>query len=139
MIFDFGYRLKELRKKKKFSQYQVARLLNMSKSTISGYENNIKTPSLEVLKKLAMIYGVSSDYLLGIENREMISVEGLTRKQKEIMNSIIHEFRGWIYYYVKYLWVIYLLIFYFVYKSYYVIIILRSKKQEKFVEKNIKD
>lgn len=94
MIFDFGYRLKELRKKKKFSQYQVARMLNMSKSTISGYENNIKTPSVEVLKKLAMIYGVSSDYLLGIEDREMISVDGLTRKQKEIMNNIIHEFKG---------------------------------------------
>ena len=66
MIFDFGYRLKELRKSKKLTQAQVANHLNLSKATISGYENNIKTPSVEVLIQLSLLYGVSTDYLLGL-------------------------------------------------------------------------
>ena len=49
MIFDFGYRLRELRESKNLTQTQVARRLNLSKTTISGYEYYIMTPSLVVL------------------------------------------------------------------------------------------
>lgn len=93
MIFDFGYRLRELRENKNLTQTQVARRLNLSKTTISGYENNIKTPSLEVLVKLSILYGVSADYILGLENRKMITVDGLTMKQEELVKVLINEFK----------------------------------------------
>lgn len=93
MIFDFGYRLRELRENKNLTQTQVARRLNLSKTTISGYENNIKTPSLEVLVKLSILYGVSADYILGLENRKMITVDGLTLKQEELVKILINEFK----------------------------------------------
>lgn len=93
MVFDFGCRLRELRLNKKLTQTQVARRLNLSKTTISGYENNIKTPSLDVLTQLSILYGVSSDYILGLENRNMLLIDGLTDKQRKILDLLLDEFR----------------------------------------------
>lgn len=92
MIFDFGYRLRELRQSKNLTQTQVAKRLNLSKTTISGYENNIKTPSLDVLSKLSVFYGVSSDYILGLESRKMLPIDGLTASQEEIVKGLLAEF-----------------------------------------------
>lgn len=94
MIFDFGYRLRELRENKDLTQTQVAKRLNLSKTTISGYENNIKTPSLDVLVKLSILYGVSADYILGLENRKLIQIDGLTMNQEEIIKILLKEFRS---------------------------------------------
>lgn len=94
MIFDFGYRLKELRKSKKLTQAQVANHLNLSKATISGYENNIKTPSVEVLIQLSLLYGVSTDYLLGLEIRKALFIEALTAEQQALLISLVKEFES---------------------------------------------
>lgn len=94
MIFDFGYRLRELRRCKGITQTQAARRLGLSKTTVSGYENNIKTPSLEVLVKLAILYGVSADYILGLENRKLLQIDGLNANQEEILRSLLKEFRN---------------------------------------------
>lgn len=57
--------LKELREKKGFTQKQLAEALYLSKTTISQYENGTHTPSIETFIKLADIFDVSIDYLLG--------------------------------------------------------------------------
>lgn len=47
----FGERLKELREEKGMTQQDLAVFLNVSRPSISGYENNSNDPSLDVLKK----------------------------------------------------------------------------------------
>ena len=89
MVFDFGYRLKNLRQQHHLTQTQVANRLNLSKTSISGYENIVKTPSQDVLIKLAGLYRVSTDYLLGLDDEEMISVEGLTRQQRRLVEELV--------------------------------------------------
>ena len=84
-MFDFGMRIKELRRKHRMTQDQLGRRLDRSKSVISSYENNIKIPPLDILTKIAVIFNVSLDYLVGIDKKEMISVEGLTVQQKELL------------------------------------------------------
>ena len=93
MVYDFGLRLKELRKKKKLSQSQVSARLNITKSNISGYENNIITPSNDIIVKLALLYGVTTDYLLGLDNNESIVISDLTNNQKEIVRLLVNEFK----------------------------------------------
>lgn len=75
------------------TQEQVAKRLGLSKTTISGYENNVKTPSLEVLTKLAILYGASSDFILGLENRKMIEADELTASQEDIIRRLVAEFQ----------------------------------------------
>ena len=74
------------------TQAQVAKRLNLSKTTISGYENNIKTPTIDVLVRLSNLYGVTSDYILGIEKKKVLVIDGLTENEERILKALIHEF-----------------------------------------------
>jgi transcriptional regulator with XRE-family HTH domain len=62
---DFPERLKELRIKNEMQQNQLAELVNLKPSAISKYENGSTQPGIDMLKKLAAIFSVSVDYLIG--------------------------------------------------------------------------
>lgn len=93
-MFDFGLRLQELRMSRNLSQAALGKKLNRSKSVICAYENNLRIPPLEVLTDIAVFFNVSLDYLVGIDKNEMVSVDGLNDKQKEIIYALIHEFKA---------------------------------------------
>lgn len=88
LVYDFGYRLKEAREKRKLTQAQVAARLNLTRSSISSYENNVALPSVEILIQLALIYRVSVDYLLGMNHRKAIYLDGLSPKQQDAVQHI---------------------------------------------------
>lgn len=62
---EFKIRLKELRIEKNISQAEIGKLLNMSKMAISHWEKGNSEPSIDQLKKLALFFDVSIDYLVG--------------------------------------------------------------------------
>ncbi len=64
----FGERLIEARKRQHLTQVELAEKIGMSRSGIGGYEKEGKDASYEVLAKLVRALGVTSDYLLGIDD-----------------------------------------------------------------------
>ena len=64
---SFGEILKGLRTQKELGQVELAQKLGVSKGIISLWENNLREPSLTNIKNLAMFFGVTSDYLIGLE------------------------------------------------------------------------
>ncbi len=64
----FRERLDELRKLNKMTQVNVAEYLNISQPSYIRYENGGAEPSLENLVKLADLFDVTTDYLLGRTN-----------------------------------------------------------------------
>lgn len=62
---DFGQRLKLLREEKDMDREQLGERLGMSYSTIAKYETNNRFPDRQTLLRLADIFDVSLDYLLG--------------------------------------------------------------------------
>lgn len=58
-------KLKEMRKKRKITQIEIAKMLNIGQSTYSTWENNIYQPDIDNLIKLADILDCSVDKLLG--------------------------------------------------------------------------
>ena len=60
----FGDVIKKLRTAHNLNQVQLAGKLNISKQTVSNWENNNILPSIEMLVKIADILNVSTDYLL---------------------------------------------------------------------------
>lgn len=64
---EFGERLKELRKKKRMTQEELGKVINVSKVSISGYETGSRSPDRETLVSLADFFDVSVDFLLGRE------------------------------------------------------------------------
>lgn len=61
----FQKRLFELRKSEELTQCEMAKRLNITQPSYIRYENGTSEPSLETLAKIADIFDVSVDYLLG--------------------------------------------------------------------------
>lgn len=66
--YAFATRIYELRERKGLTQVELAKKLGISRQSITLYENQDRVPDIEVLRKFADFFEVSSDYLIGIEN-----------------------------------------------------------------------
>lgn len=62
-------RIKDARKNKHYTQKELAELMNVKSTTISGWELGRNEPSIDSLKKLAQKLDVSFDYLAGIDEQ----------------------------------------------------------------------
>ncbi len=92
MIKGLPKKLLELRGKYGYSQRQVAELIGVSPSLISGYENGDRTPSINVLISLSYVYKCSTDYLLGKTESQpemALDVSGLTPEQIQFVKTFI--------------------------------------------------
>lgn len=63
----FGRRLREVRKSKKLTQKEIADLVHVNRVTYTNWEKGKREPSFENLIKLADLFEVSLDCLLGRE------------------------------------------------------------------------
>ena len=87
-----GAKIKELRNSCKFTQKELADLVGVTKSTIAAYENDSRTPSFEVLIKLATVFHVTTDTILLNRSGSILEVDGLTPEQIHIIKIIIDSF-----------------------------------------------
>lgn len=90
---DMGDKLRSLRMEKKLTQKQVAERIGLAISAVSSYESNNRYPSYEALIKLARMFHVSTDYLLGITDKRNIEVTGLDEEEIELITQIAEKFR----------------------------------------------
>ncbi len=64
----FATRLRELRTERGLSMKQLAKALETTDAAISNWENSVNEPKISYLKAIAIFFGVTTDYLLGLEN-----------------------------------------------------------------------
>ena len=64
---NFQTRLKELRLENNLSQPKLAEKIGVTQKAIDFWEKGINEPKVSYVIKLAIFFGVSADYLLGIE------------------------------------------------------------------------
>ncbi len=64
----FSQRLRELRLDKKLSMKQLAKEINTTDAAISNWENGVNEPKISYVVSIAKFFGVTSDYLLGLED-----------------------------------------------------------------------
>ena len=93
MITKLSSRLKLLRNSKHLRQDEVAKRIGVNKSAISTYESGTRQPSYEVLIRLAKLYQVSIDYLLGYDENQTIDLSGLTDEEMNLVYRLITIFR----------------------------------------------
>lgn len=89
MIAKFSTRLRELRLNKGLRQEQVAKLIGVNKSAISTYENDTRQPSFEILVRLANLYRVSTDYLLGQTSSRSVDLSGLSEQDAALICELV--------------------------------------------------
>lgn len=89
-----GEKLKSLRIEKKLTQKQVADRIGLAISAVSSYESGTRYPSYDVLVKLARIFHVSTDYLLGMTDKRNIDVTGLSNNEIELVSQLVDTLRN---------------------------------------------
>ena len=90
---DFSNRLKELRTQAGLTQLQLAQQLGVTKSVISFYELSERAPSPDVLIRVARIFHVSTDYLLGLDKKETIDVSELDKSDIAHLRALANSLR----------------------------------------------
>ena len=88
-------RIKEQRILHGLNQVELAKRLGVSKQSVSNWENDNIQPSIDMLIRISHFFSVSTDYLLGEDNRKYIEVSILTKRElrhiQYIINDIAHS------------------------------------------------
>ena len=88
-----GDKIREIRLAKKISQVELAKILDVTKQSVSNWENENIQPSIEMLSKIADAFNVSTDFLLSRDDRRYLDVTGVSEKSIQNLQSIIEEIR----------------------------------------------
>lgn len=83
--------IKKLRVAKNLNQVEFAKLIGVTKQCVSNWENDNVIPSIEMLVKMADLFNVSTDYLLGRTERRVLDVSMLTDKQIEHISLLVND------------------------------------------------
>lgn len=85
----FGDRLQLLRLSNRLTQVQLAARLGVSKQSISNWEKGNMRPSVDMLEKIADLFGVQTDYLLGRSEAAYLNIDGLNPDQLAHVKNLI--------------------------------------------------
>ena len=88
-----GKRVNELREARGWSQVRLAAELNVSKQTVSNWENGNILPSVDMLVRISGVFNVSTAYILGLESVPRLNVEGLSENVIAHISLLIDDYR----------------------------------------------
>lgn len=93
-LFLLSERIKMLRESNDLTQSELAKQLGLTRSSINAWEMGLSIPSTQYIVELSKLLNVSSDFILGIDNNAVISVEGLSNKEVIALKQVADCFRN---------------------------------------------
>ena len=84
-------KIKKLRISYNMSQVDLAKRLGVSKQCVSNWKNDNVQPSIEMLIKIARFFNVSTDYLLDLDEKDLINVRGLSETEIAHIKLLIQD------------------------------------------------
>ena len=90
MIAD---KIKMLREGQGLTQSELAKRLGVTRSGVNAWEMGISVPSTQYLVELALLFQVSTDFLLDMPQTATVSVQGLTDRQIAVVTEVIACYR----------------------------------------------
>ena len=87
-----GEQIRSLREKAGISQAELARRLTVTRSSVNAWESGLSAPTAAYLVELSKLFHVSTDYLLGLDNTEHISLAGLKEDEVHILYGLLDYF-----------------------------------------------
>ncbi len=73
------------------SQVELAKKLGVTKQCVSNWENDNVMPSIDMLVKIANLFKVSTDHILGIDEKKYLEITGLSDDQLAHIQAIIND------------------------------------------------
>lgn len=88
-----GDQIKKFRASKKMTMAVMAERLGVTTSAIAAYENGSRNPSFDVLIKIAKLFNITIDNLLGYTNKDLIDVSDLSLTQRDNVQNLILTYK----------------------------------------------
>lgn len=88
-----GQRIFETRTAYGWTQVELAKRIGVAKQTVSNWENENIQPSIDMLVRLAKLFNVTTDYLLGMDLIPRLDVEGLPPSMIAHLSLLIEDYR----------------------------------------------
>ena len=86
-------RIKMLREQREMTQSELAKRLNITRSSVNAWEQGISVPSTQYIVELAALLHVSTDYLLGVDVTATVNVSGLTQQDIAVVSMLVEHLR----------------------------------------------
>ncbi|KAA8502768.1 helix-turn-helix transcriptional regulator [Mediterraneibacter catenae] len=86
-------RIKNLRMSNDMTQTDLAKKLNITRSSVNAWEMGISTPSTTYIIALAQLFHVSTDYLLGLSDNVTLDISHLNEREIQLVYELIQYFR----------------------------------------------
>lgn len=87
-----GETIKMLRTKANMSQAELARRLDVTRSSVNAWEIGLSSPTMQYVVALSRVFHVSMDYLLGVESEMRIVLDGYDQEETELIYKLIRYF-----------------------------------------------
>jgi len=85
-------RIKQLRKRANMTQTDLAKKLNITRSSVNAWEMGISVPSTQYIVELSDLFKVSADYILNINDNDTINITNLSEEEKRIIAGLLQYF-----------------------------------------------
>ena len=92
MIVQTADRIRELREKNDMTQSELAKRLSITRSSVNAWEMSLSIPSSKILPELCKVLHTTSDYLLGMDDTELLSLEQYSDAEREILYRLMRYF-----------------------------------------------
>ena len=89
MIAD---KINRLREASHLTQTELAKKLNITRSSVNAWEMGISVPSTTYLIELALLFHVSTDFLLGLEQNNTIDISTLSEREAILVYELVDYF-----------------------------------------------
>ena len=93
MLYALNENIKRLRLAQGLNQISFGKLLGVTKQCVSNWENDNVLPSVEMLVKIADVFCVSTDHLLGRTEDVSIDVSSLSEEQIAHISLIVNDMK----------------------------------------------
>lgn len=84
--------IRKLREQAGYSQAQLAKKLDVTRSSVNAWEMGISAPTTQYVVAMAKLFHTSTDYLLGMDDTLHIQIDGYTQDEKQIIFSLLKYF-----------------------------------------------
>ena len=93
MVFSLSENIRQLRISRGMNQVELAKRIGVTKQCVSNWENDNVLPSVEMLVKIADVFNVSTDHLLGRERKSYVDISALTEEQRGHISLIVTDLK----------------------------------------------
>ena len=85
-------RIKMLREQYNYSQQDLAKKLGIARTSVLAWENQTSVPAMKHIIAMAKLFRISTDYLLEVDNKRTLTLEGLNEEEIAILCNLLNYF-----------------------------------------------